>query len=55
MNNYFVWVDMGANRKLITDPALFAEILDKYGSGKRWLAELRNDSGFLRAILTGCR
>ena len=29
MNNYFVWVDMGANRKLITDPALFAEILDK--------------------------
>ena len=29
MNNYFVWVDMGANRKLITNPALFAEVLDK--------------------------
>ena len=29
MNNYFIWVDMGANRKLITDPALFAKTMDK--------------------------
>ena len=29
MNNYYVWVEIGANRKLILDKKLFEETMDK--------------------------